>query len=122
MGVNETFDEIYELSHLIEMSNLLKRDTGLPVNIWLDSSQLYIRGGHSKRIKFQSNRGNKLDNYELITMTIEDNPKVIGTKNLHLSWKDVKLIKQFVINNKEALERLADMDISFLEFTKMMIL
>lgn len=37
-------------NRFIEMANVLKMDTELPMNIWIDSEGAYIKGGHAKRI------------------------------------------------------------------------
>jgi hypothetical protein len=51
---------------LEEMSVLFKRDSGLPVNLWLDDSGTWKNTGHWKRIKFQSTHGNKTVSREMI--------------------------------------------------------
>ena len=42
------------------MANLYQDETGLPVNIWIDTAKEYISGKHAKRIKFQTNTGGNI--------------------------------------------------------------
>lgn len=44
---------------LYEMATLRKKDSKLPVNLYIDDSLSYQRGGHSKRIKFQTDKGDR---------------------------------------------------------------
>ena len=41
------------------MANVRKKQTGLPVNIWIDEAETYKKGKHSKFIKFQMDKGLK---------------------------------------------------------------
>jgi len=103
---------------LDEMAGFRKKDSNLPVNLWLDDSSLYKRSGHWKRIKFQNDYGNKLVQDNLLTMTISPDPKIPATElpQLKLPAKDVDCLKQFVKNNLDILSKLADQDISFSDF------
>jgi len=100
------------------MATLRKADTGLPVNIYVDDSLDYVGGGHGKRIKFQPDRGNRPLTRTFVTMTIADEPRVIGGHEL--SSKEIQQIKGFVLRNRAALERLADMDIGIADFLRNM--
>ena len=44
---------VNESELVCEMVNKYKEETGLPMNIWIDETQTYVRGGQSKRIEFQ---------------------------------------------------------------------
>jgi len=44
---------------LYETITLRKKDSGLPVNLYIDDSLSHKRGKHSKRIKFQTDKGDK---------------------------------------------------------------
>jgi len=96
---------------------MTKADTGLPVNIWLDYAHLYRRGGHGKRLKFQNDYGNSINENNLLTMTISKDPQVIEEESkIKLRSKDIKLIKKFVVINYNLLSDLADQKITWKTF------
>lgn len=101
------FEVIVEDTESITMRNVSKNDLDLPANIWIDDSKAYKRSHHTKRIKFQSDGSNKFMPNELIPMKFDG---VIPLENYKtkLSKKDLAKISQWVINNKEALDLLAD--------------
>ena len=104
---------------ICEMANLRKDRSGLPVNLWLDDTQSYKRGGHWKRIKFQTNTSNNVQSGEMGVITIEDNPKIIEGEKL-LPAKTINQILNWVKINKDALEKLSDEEIDILEFIQTM--
>lgn len=106
------FEVIVEDTESITMRNVSKNDLDLPANIWIDDSKAYKRSHHTKRIKFQSDGSNKFMPNELIPMKFDG---VIPLENYKtkLSKKDLAKISQWVINNKEALDLLADGIISY---------
>jgi len=112
--------KMYELE---EMSNRRKDQTGLPVNIWIDEAQAYIKGGHSKRIKFQLNKADKISNQPFASMDLDG----VVHKGPHfkelntLSEKDIQQVRNFVLNNSYALSKVADEDIYMEDFDKVMI-
>jgi hypothetical protein len=124
------FSRIYEritgketLDALDEMSTLKKIDSGLPVNIWVDDTGAYIRGGHAKRIKFQGDYGNKTNAGNLFSMIISKDDPQIPVKQLpklRLPAKDIDMIKTFVKNNADLLDKLADEKITFAMFIRQM--
>ena len=52
---------IDEATLVCEMANKNKSETLLPMNIWIDENQTYIKGRHSKRVKFQLDHGNRIN-------------------------------------------------------------
>lgn len=92
-----------------EMANKNKAQTKLPMNIWIDENQTYIKGKHSKRVKFQLDHGNRMNLSRSGSMDLDGNLhcKDIG----ELSQDDIKALRNFVLNNKEALKHVADNDI-----------
>ena len=92
-----------------EMSNKSKAQTKLPMNIWIDENQTYIKGRHSKRVKFQLDHGNRMNLSRCGTMDLNGNLHCqdIG----ELSQEDINALRNFVLNNKTALEHVADNDI-----------
>ena len=108
---------------LEEMAGLKKSDSGLPVNLWLDDSGAYIRGRHSKRIKFQGDYGSRTNAGNMFSMTIsKDDPQIPEKQRakLKLPAKDIDAIKVFVKNNADLLDKLADEKITFAMFIRQM--
>ena len=91
---------------ICEMANYRKRLSGLPVNIWLDECETYKKGRHAPRIKFQLDTNDKMTN-NFASMTFDG---VIRTeiKNCEISSKDIDKVRNFVLNNKYALQMIAD--------------
>ena len=100
---------IDEATLVCEMANKHKSETLLPMNIWIDENQTYIKGRHSKRVKFQLDHGNRMNLSRFGTMDLDGNLhcKDIG----ELCQEDINALRNFVLNNKMALEHVADNDI-----------
>lgn len=96
------------------MSTLRKGKTGLPMSIWVDDAQAYVDGERGKVVRFQLDTG-------------EANPFFCGEMGLDgeireprgpipgLSASDISALRNFVHNNRVALERLADMEMDVLD-------
>jgi hypothetical protein len=113
----ESYDEDESYDELEEMATLRKFRSGLPVNLYLDDSMSYKRGGHAKRIKFQPDKGDRPVTRKMILMTIEDDPKVKGNNiKINLQPADIEKIKSFVKINKDLLLDLSDMKIDIQDF------
>jgi len=115
---NQNFDQLQE------MATVRKKTTLLPVNLYLDDSMSYIRGRHHKRIKFQPDYGDKpitntFSEMKFDGTLVED---TIHNNTMCLTSKDIQAIRNFVLNNVEALDQLADMNIEIDDFKKIMIL
>lgn len=98
---------------LFEMATLRKKDSGLPVNVYIDDTGSWIDGEHGPRIKFQGNRNSSADTNGMIPMTISDDPKIPILQEEQwrdLTGDDIKKVKQFVKLNKDYLLRLCDRD------------
>ena len=99
---------------LDEMANCRPARTGLPVNIWIDETEAYKSGKHAKRIKFQINRDVRFQPSNTCTMTLDGNiPKKVWEKakqnvEFSLSVEEIDSIKNFVVNNAYALDKVAD--------------
>lgn len=91
------------------MANKNKAQTQLPMNIWIDENQTYIKGRHSKRVKFQLDHGNRMNLSRSGSMDLDGN--LHCTDIGELSQDDIKALRNFVLNNKEALNHIADNDI-----------
>lgn len=101
------YEVIVEDTETITMRNISKNDLDLPANIWIDDSKAYKKSHHTKRIKFQFDGSNKFMPNELIPMKLDG---IVPLENYttKLSKRDIAKISQWVLNNKEALELLAD--------------
>ena len=109
------------------MSSLRKNKSKLPVNLWIDENQSYIRGKHSKRIKFQLNKEDKShqgDSRYFASMTL-DGQVVENTfkgKKKEIDSKDIQAVSNFVINNMECLGLIADEELDFDTFKDMLMI
>lgn len=114
------YEVIVEDTETIAMRNISKNDLDLPANIWIDDSKAYKRSHHTKRIKFQFDGSNKFMPNELIPMKLDG---VVPLENYttKLSKRDIAKISQWVLNNKEALELLADGIITYDEISPYLI-
>jgi hypothetical protein len=92
------YKQFLEDERLFEMANVVQEQTGLPFIIWISSKM----SNHGARIKVQGDYSNKLRKDLLFTVTISDEPGVIGDTG-ELSEKDVNLSKEFVKLNKDVL-------------------
>lgn len=100
---------------LYETVTLRKKDSGLPVNLYIDDSLSYKRGKHSKRIKFQTDKGDKPNTRGNFSSMTLDGKVVENTlpKKLEISQKDIEVISNFVVNNYECLSLVADFDLDY---------
>jgi hypothetical protein len=129
----EEFAELYEVAtsyvrlieavepeRLLEMSKLTARETGLPVDVWIDEGRTFTKSGHGRRIKFQGDRGDP-NTRNWVPMTIEAEPR-IPVENAHydLSAKELDCVKLFVKINLEALEKLGEPGFGITDFAKEM--
>lgn len=87
---------------LIEMSNLIKRKTGLPVNIWVDDIGIERKNKHDKpRIKVQNNTSDRRQS-DTFSLSISKTPEVIaGTCKLDSDI--LNEVKQYVIKHYDIL-------------------
>lgn len=114
------YEVIVEDTETIAMRNISKNDLDLPANIWIDDSKAYKRSHHSKRIKFQFDGSNKFMPNELIPMKL-DGIVPLENYDTKLSKRDIAKISQWVLNNKEALELLADGIITYEDISPYLI-
>ena len=98
------------MEKLYEMANRRKRQTGLPVNIWIDENGWYKLGRHAKRIKVQMNYGEKMQNQPFCCMNLFG--KIIKNtfkkSECEVSSKDLEQVSNYVLNNSYALDKVAD--------------
>ena len=121
--IKEKLEEkrIYEKECLQEMSRLAAKKSGLPVDLYIDDSKSYIRGGHAKRIKFQANSDDSgTESFSSMTFDGKVVPENFPKKH-SIKSKEIEKISIFVKNNVFALEKIADKEIDFQDFMKVMI-
>lgn len=122
MGLFSIFDEVLRetQSRFYEMgATLHKKDTGLPVNIWIDD-MAWKQTGHWKRIKFQPDKGDRSDTRTFIPMSIEEEPQIKVKKKISINSQEIEQIRQFVRINRDILEKYADQQITINDFLQQM--
>lgn len=94
-----------------EMANKYKEETSLPMNIWIDETRSYVDGRHGKRIKFQLDKSEDFDTHNCGSMDFDGNiyPQTLQIRKL--SARDLRQLRNFVRNNRRALECVADQKI-----------
>lgn len=97
---------------LWEMANLRPKTTGLPMVIWVKPK---TTEKHGPRLKVQLSHGSKVKEGEWVSVTIENEPKVIGKG---LKDSDFNLVSAFIITNKDGLLKLWKDQIDPVEFAK----
>jgi hypothetical protein len=116
---NEHLREDIKVEHLMEMSKLTARETGLPVDIWVDEGRTFTNSGHGKRIKFQGDKSDP-NTRNWIPLTVSNNPE-IPNKNIqhNLNAQEINAIKSFVIKNLDILLKLGN-EFGIIDFAKEM--
>lgn len=119
----EFLRSLEESYQLFEMTNRRKHQTGLPVNIYVDENGSYRKGGHGKRIKFQLNRGDKMQNQPFAEMMLDGNvvEKTFKNRKIEINTKELKQISNYVKNNAYALDKVADEEIYMEDYDKVAI-
>lgn len=86
------------------MSNLIKRKTGLPVNVWVDDIGNNRKVQHNlPRIKVQNDYEERANENIILVLIDKDNPEILVDK-LNIRAKDFKKVQQWVKDNFEALD------------------
>jgi hypothetical protein len=106
--INENKDVI----PLNEMSTLKSEQTGMKIDLWIDDSKAYQRGGHAKRLKFQPSTGGgdvtgNFPSIRLHDLTLDD--------PFHQKPKSyaIDTAREFVELNKDFLSMVADRQIEY---------
>lgn len=110
------------------MANCRPKKTGLPMNIWIDETEAYKRGRHSKRIKFQINKHPKFQPGNSCSMLLDGSiPKkqeqsMQLSKDFNLESEDIEEVRNFVLNNAYALDKIADQKLDLDDFWEFAII
>ena len=101
--IKERTDKVRELEGedlLCEMANFLhSRHKELPSNIWVSVKN----ANHGPRIKIQRNKAERMQIDDTFSMTVSDEPSIVGEVGSDLSTKDITYFKNFVLKNKDTL-------------------
>lgn len=85
---------------LYEMANFLhSRHKELPSNIWVSVKN----ANHGPRIKIQRNKGERMQIDDTFSMTVSDDPSIVGEVGSDLSTNDINYFKRFILKNKDTL-------------------
>lgn len=96
---------------------LRKNRTKLPVNIFLDDEGRWMQSGHLNLIKFQLDTGERADSSRMVSLSIEDEPRILDGKDfIKITPSQFEEVKQFVRNNKDLILRLGRQEIDIGEF------
>jgi hypothetical protein len=80
-----------------EMANLRPKSTGLPMVILVSEKG---RSQHGPRIKVSLRHGDRMDALNTMTVTIEDEPQLIGEG---IPVQDLEAIRRYISLNKHTL-------------------
>lgn len=96
---------------LSEMATLRMKDSGLPMDVWLDEGATYI--GHAPRLKFRASNEQKTTR-EFSSMLLTNPPTIENMPdNSPLKKKDIEKLENFVITNLDLLLKLANGEIQY---------
>jgi hypothetical protein len=112
-------------NRLLEMSNLHKSDTGLPMNLWIDKAGIGRSVEHNTpRIKFQRTYKNNIDEDEMIPISISDSPKILlknkNKKLIEISSHDLKILEDWIVKYKVFLMQVWNETISLDDFKRIL--
>ena len=96
---------------LNEMATLRIKDSGLPMDVWLDEGATYVR--HAPRLKFRASNDQRTTR-EFSSMLLTNPPTIENfPKNSPLKTEDLEKLSEFVVNNLELLLSLANGEIDY---------
>jgi hypothetical protein len=102
---------------LTEMSKVPANITGLPMDIWVDENNTYLKGCHGPRIKFPATKGEK-NSHNYASMSISDNPTPFNlpTNKSIITNKELELIADFIRSYKNELIKLSSNKMTYEQF------
>lgn len=102
---------------LLEMANLAKSDTSLPMIVWIQVKQETQH--NAPRMKFANNYSNNMLPKDLVPISISDDPQILTKRTkLKISNADFEKLRQWIIRNKEELMKVWNGEISTIKFGK----
>lgn len=123
--IRQRIDLDNDSEDLIYFKALNKKQTGLPMTIWIDEAYTYKSTNHEMRIKMNADYQYALrDRNDLFEVDMEGNIYSHSKENedrYRIKDKDFQALKNFLHNNKYALQRIADDEIASDEIIPYMI-
>ena len=105
------------------MVNKWKSETNLPMNIWIDENQTYLKRGVSKRILLQLNDFYDMSIDESGEMDLDGNICSNTVDDImNLDQNQLMQLRNFIHNNRYALQNIADIHIPLFKIWKYMIM
>lgn len=104
---------------LLEMANLSKSDTSLPMVVWIQVKQPLKH--NTPRIKFANNHSDSMLPQDLVPVSITKDPKILvdGVK-LKITSKEFEQLRQWIIRNMTNLLKVWNGEMSTIQFGKEM--
>ena len=116
MKIQEIYNRLFTpKDELFEMANLRKKDTGLPVNIYVSSGDVISRR-HGPRIKVMYDTGDKFNHYKTVSVILKKDitdDDVVGYERLPSSI--LNPVRDYINLNYDILMGYWNDDISTLE-------
>ena len=110
----------YEVHPLNEMANLTKKNTSLPMIVWIQVKQPMQH--NTPRMKFANNTNNNLLPQDLVPISISDDPQILSKKTkLKISTSDFEKLRQWIIDNEVNLLKVWEGEMDILDFGKVMV-
>lgn len=104
---------------LLEMANLSKSDTSLPMVVWIQVKQPLKH--NTPRIKFANNHSDSMLPQDLVPVSISKDPQIlVGNVKLKISNKEFEELRQWIIRNLSNLLKVWNGEISTMQFCKEM--
>ena len=123
--IRQRIDLDNDSEDLIYFKALNKKQTGLPMTIWIDEAYTYKSTNHEMRIKMNADYQYALrDRNDLFEVDMEGNIYSHSKENedrYRIKDKDFQALKNFLHNNKYALQKIADDEIASDEIIPYMI-
>ena len=92
----------------------------IPTNIFIDDGGLWYNICNKKILLFQTNKNHQPDLNNVLAMTIENEPVILGkikcNRNIELGHEDIEIIKTFIKKYKDEFVELAEGRIGHIEF------
>lgn len=106
----ERYEEMMNKTLVYEMVPYWSESTGLPVRVWIDEMRTNERGLRSKRIAFQLDKSDEQHPENIASMDFDGNVYPSDADLGEVTRKDLQQLRNFVRNNRYALERICEMD------------
>ena len=107
--------QLDSLEELLEYMWLRPNETNLNVDIFVDDGGSYLR--HEHELLLFVRNGYDTSVQEFIPISVSQTPMILNENiERNISAKDITEVLHFIVKNQEALQALADREISQIEF------